>query len=155
VDRVHGTSLNVSRLSDALRLGLNELKGYSALLILVVDVGMDDPRQLSRQGRRARPTAAAHRSRPLPVFQSTKHNKVFTYGIRATQGRTLLLSSGQRAVAPRVLWATKLASDGGDCSPNSWHPSIVARIGGRRHAMMVARVLGLGVLRVKIRGCYL
>jgi hypothetical protein len=42
--RVHGTSLNVSHSSGDLRPGLNELKGYSALLILVVDAGMDDPR---------------------------------------------------------------------------------------------------------------
>jgi hypothetical protein len=42
--RVHGTSLNVSRSSSDLWLGLNEPKGYSALLILVVDAGMDDQR---------------------------------------------------------------------------------------------------------------
>jgi hypothetical protein len=52
--RVHGISLNVSRSSSDLWLGLNEPKGYSALLILAVDVGMDDPRWLSQQGRRDR-----------------------------------------------------------------------------------------------------
>jgi hypothetical protein len=40
--RVHGPSLNMSRSSGDMRLGLNEPKGYSALLILVVDAGMDD-----------------------------------------------------------------------------------------------------------------
>jgi hypothetical protein len=34
----------VSHSSGDLRPGLNEPKGYSALLILVVDAGMDDPR---------------------------------------------------------------------------------------------------------------
>jgi hypothetical protein len=50
--RVHGTSLNVSRSSGDLRLGLNESKGYSYLLILVIDAGMDDPWWLDRQGWR-------------------------------------------------------------------------------------------------------
>jgi hypothetical protein len=62
----------------------------------------------------------------------------------------LPLSSGQRVVAPRVLWDPKSESGGGDCSPNSWHLSIVVRIGKRWHATKVARVLGLGVLWVKI-----
>jgi hypothetical protein len=48
---VHMTSLNVSCSSSDLRPGLNESKGYSALLILAVDAGMDDPWQLGRQGR--------------------------------------------------------------------------------------------------------
>jgi hypothetical protein len=39
--RVHGTSLNVSHSSGDLWPGLNEPKGYPALLILAVDVGMD------------------------------------------------------------------------------------------------------------------
>jgi hypothetical protein len=56
--------------------GLNEPKGYSALLILVVDAGMDDPRRLGR-------------SRPLPALRSTKHDKVFTYDIGATRGTHL------------------------------------------------------------------
>jgi hypothetical protein len=50
VDRVHDagarvneTSLNVSRSSGDLRPGLNEPKGYPALLILAVDTGMDGP----------------------------------------------------------------------------------------------------------------
>jgi hypothetical protein len=42
--RVHETSLNVSHSSGDLRPALNEPKGYSALLTLAVDVGMDDPR---------------------------------------------------------------------------------------------------------------
>jgi hypothetical protein len=46
---------------------------------------------------------------------------------------------------PRVLYAPNSASGGGDCSPNSWRPSIAARIDGRWHATTVARVLGLGV----------
>jgi hypothetical protein len=46
------TSLNVSRSSGDLWPGLNEPKGYSSLLILAVDDGMEDPRWLSRQGRR-------------------------------------------------------------------------------------------------------
>jgi hypothetical protein len=44
--RVHGTSLNVSCSSGDLRPGLNEPKGYSALVILVVDARMDNPRRL-------------------------------------------------------------------------------------------------------------
>jgi hypothetical protein len=48
---VHGTSLNMSRSSGDLRPGLNEPKGYLALLILVVYAGMDGPRWLGRQGR--------------------------------------------------------------------------------------------------------
>jgi hypothetical protein len=51
--RVHGTSLNVSHSSSDLRPGLNEPKGYSALLILAVDAGMDDPRRLSRHATAA------------------------------------------------------------------------------------------------------
>jgi hypothetical protein len=42
--RVHGTSLNVRHSSGDLQPGLNEPKGYSALVILVVDAGTDDPR---------------------------------------------------------------------------------------------------------------
>jgi hypothetical protein len=53
-------------------------------------------------------------------------------------------------MAPRVLWAPKSVSGGNDYSLNSWGLSIVAKIGGRRRAMTVARVLGFGVLRVKI-----
>jgi hypothetical protein len=49
--RVHGMSFNMSRSSSDLRPGLNDLKGYPALLILAIDAGMDDPRQLGRQGR--------------------------------------------------------------------------------------------------------
>jgi hypothetical protein len=30
--------------------------------------------------------AATHRSKPLPTLRSTKHDKVFTYGIGATRG---------------------------------------------------------------------
>jgi hypothetical protein len=37
----------------------------------------------------ARPAAAAHRSRPLPVLRSTKNIKVFTYGIGAMRGTRL------------------------------------------------------------------
>jgi hypothetical protein len=167
--QVHGTSLNVSHSSGNLWPGLNESKGYLSLLILAVDAGMDDPRRLGRQGRRARPTVVAHRSRPLPVLRSTKHDEVFIYGIEATRGtrlahlglmagddggqrrrRPLLLSSGQCAMAPRVLWAPKSVSGSGNCSPNSRHLSIAARIGGRRRATTVARVLGLGVLRVNV-----
>jgi hypothetical protein len=54
VDRVHGTSINVSHSSGDLRQGLNEPKWYPALLILAVDAGMDDPRRLGRQRRRDR-----------------------------------------------------------------------------------------------------
>jgi hypothetical protein len=35
---------------------------------------------------RGRPTAAAHQSKLLPALRSTKHDMVFTYGIRATRG---------------------------------------------------------------------
>jgi hypothetical protein len=87
--RVHRTSVNVSHSSGDMWLGLNELKGYLALLILVIDGGMDDPWRLGRQGRRARPMAVAHRSKPLPALRSTKHDKVFTYGIGATRGTRL------------------------------------------------------------------
>jgi hypothetical protein len=41
--RVRRTSVNVSHPSGDMWLGLNELKGYLALLILVIDAGMDDP----------------------------------------------------------------------------------------------------------------
>jgi hypothetical protein len=37
----------------------------------------------------ARPVAAPRQSRSLPMLWSTKHDKVFTYGIRATQGTRL------------------------------------------------------------------
>jgi hypothetical protein len=47
---------------------------------------MDGSWRLGRQGRRARPAAAAHRSKPLPVLRVTKLDKVFTYGIVATKG---------------------------------------------------------------------
>jgi hypothetical protein len=87
--RVHGPSLNVNHSSSDLRLGLNEPKGYSTLLILAVDAGMNDPWRLHRQGRRAWPTVAAHRSMPLPALRSTKYDKVFTYGIGATWGTRL------------------------------------------------------------------
>jgi hypothetical protein len=40
-----------------------------------------------RSGRRRnRPTVAAHRSKPLPVPQSNKLDKVFTYDIMAMRG---------------------------------------------------------------------
>jgi hypothetical protein len=51
---VHGTSLNVSRSSGDLQPGLNEPKGYPALLILATDTEMDDPQRLGWQGRRER-----------------------------------------------------------------------------------------------------
>jgi hypothetical protein len=41
---IHGASFNVGRSSGDLRLGLKEPKGYPALLIFVIDVGMDSPR---------------------------------------------------------------------------------------------------------------
>jgi hypothetical protein len=37
-------------------------EGVSDNLIVTVNTGMDGSRQLGRQGRRARPAAAAHRS---------------------------------------------------------------------------------------------
>jgi hypothetical protein len=64
--RVHETSLNVSHSSGDMRPGLNEPRGYSALLILAVDVGMDDPWRLSRQGRRD------HGGVPDPRWQLTR-----------------------------------------------------------------------------------
>jgi hypothetical protein len=58
VERVHGasarahrTSVNVSHSSGNLCLGLNEPKGYPALLILAVDAGMDGPQRLGWQAR--------------------------------------------------------------------------------------------------------
>jgi hypothetical protein len=59
--RVHETSLNMSRSSGDLRPGLNEPKGYSTLLILVIDAGMDDPRRLGWQGRCDRSGAPSSR----------------------------------------------------------------------------------------------
>jgi hypothetical protein len=75
--------------SDDMRLGLNETKGYPALLILAVDARMDSPQPLGRQGRHAKPAAVTHRSRLLLAFQSTKHDEVFTYGIGVMQGTRL------------------------------------------------------------------
>jgi hypothetical protein len=79
---------------------------------VAVNVGMDGSRRLGRQGRHdrgdsagrggaitvtrstgaarswqhARPMAMAHRSKPLSALQSTKLDKVFTYGIVVTRG---------------------------------------------------------------------
>jgi hypothetical protein len=61
-------------------------EGVSDNLIVAVNAGMDGSRRLGRQGRRTRPAAAAHRSKPLPVLRFTKLNKVFSYGIMATRG---------------------------------------------------------------------
>jgi hypothetical protein len=53
---------------------------------VAVNIEMDGSRRLGRQGWRARPMAAAHRSKSLPAHQSTKLDKVFTYGIVAMRG---------------------------------------------------------------------
>jgi hypothetical protein len=66
----------------------------------------------------------------------------------------MLLSLGQRAAAPRVLRAPKLASGGGDCSPNSWRPSIAARIGGEPSSR-THRVLDFAVKILGSTGDYL
>jgi hypothetical protein len=50
----------VSRSSGDLRLGLNEPKGYLALLILAVDAGMDGPQRLAYGIGMMRGTHHAH-----------------------------------------------------------------------------------------------
>jgi hypothetical protein len=50
---------------------------------------MTRPVRAARSRSRTRPVAAAHRSRPLSVLRSTKHDKVFTYDIGATRGTRL------------------------------------------------------------------
>jgi hypothetical protein len=122
VDRVHGigawvhvTSLNMSHSSDDLWPGLNEPKGYPALLTLAVDAGMDSPRWLDRQGRRDRGGAPGlwrqlaevghyRRSGPLNTMRSSPT----TSGQR---GELALLTLGWRRMAV-------VASDGcAPCSP--------------------------------------
>jgi hypothetical protein len=61
-------------------------KGVSDNLIVAVNAGMHVSRRLGRQGWRAQPATAAHRSKPLPALWFTKLDKVFTYGIVATRG---------------------------------------------------------------------
>jgi hypothetical protein len=164
----------MSRSSGDLWPGLNEPKGYSALLILVVDAGMDDPRRLGRQGRCDHDGAPGQRwqltkvgrywrSSPLNIIRcsptaSGQRGELVLLTLRSQRATVATSDGGAPCSSPRVnvRWLQgfsgyKLASVGSDCSPNLWRPSTVARIGGRLRATMVARVLALGVLRVKIR----
>jgi hypothetical protein len=82
------------------------------------------------------------------ALHTSVFNEVPTYGIMATcqtylahlgvtaagdggwrWWHALLLSSGRCGAAPRVLQALKSAGDDGECSLNSWQPSIAVRIG--------------------------
>jgi hypothetical protein len=107
---VHGTSSNVSRSSGDLRPGLNEPKGYSALLILVVDAGMDDPWWLSRQGWRDCGGA------PSPRWWLTRVGHYRRYG-PLNMMRCSPTASGRHGdlVLLTLGWqrATVVASDGG------------------------------------------
>jgi hypothetical protein len=69
------------------------------------------PAGVARSWWRARPAAAAHRSKPLPALRSTKLNKVFTSGIMATRGTRFVTLGRQRtAVAAGDGEAVRLAS---------------------------------------------
>jgi hypothetical protein len=107
--RVHGTSLNVSRSSDDLRPGLNELKGYPALLILAVDVGMDGLRWLDRQGWRDRGSTPGPRWCLSGVGRYQRSGPLNTTRSSPTaswrRGELALLTLGW-------WWATVVASDG-------------------------------------------
>jgi hypothetical protein len=152
--RVHVTSLNVRCSSGDLRPGLNESKGYSALLILVVDTGMDDPqRWLTGVGR-------YHRSSPLNTMRCSPTAS-------GRRGELVLHTLGWRGrlamevhLAP-LLGSTCVGSKGslGSKIGERWRRLLLELVasfncgenGGRRRATTVARVLGLGILWVKIR----
>jgi hypothetical protein len=107
---VHRTSLNVSHSSGDLWSGLNEPKGYSVLLILVVDTRMDDPRWLSRQGRHDHSGASGLRRRLARVGRYRRSGPLNTMKCSPMASRRrrelVLLTLGWRR-------AIVAASDGG------------------------------------------
>jgi hypothetical protein len=138
--RVHELSLNERhRLADQ-QHRLKNTKGVSDNLIVAVNAGMDGSRW------HAQPTAAAHRSKPLPPFWSTKLDMAFTYDIVVTWG-TRFANHGTAADGGGH-WRWR----GGSVGFRRRHRQapVLGMIDSARAAVSFTRWLGFGLLQIKI-----